>query len=109
MDITVTAITAALLALLFVILSFRVIRLRGSESVSLGDGGNEKLQRAIRGHGNCAEYVPVGILLLLIAELQDGNGLWLMITAVALMLWGASHMATPSHLPQTIRHCGCRA
>lgn len=33
MDITVTAITAALLALLFVILSFRVIRLRGSESV----------------------------------------------------------------------------
>ena len=91
MDITVTAITAALLALLFVILSFRVIRLRGSESVSLGDGGNEKLQRAIRGHGNYAEYAPVEILLLLIAELQDGNGLWLMITAVALVLGRVAH------------------
>ncbi|MDD9905406.1 MAG: MAPEG family protein [Rhodospirillaceae bacterium] len=91
MDITVTAITAALLALLFVILSFRVIRLRGSESVSLGDGGNEKLQRAIRGHGNCAEYAPIGILLLLIAELQGGNGLWLMIIAAALVLGRVAH------------------
>ena len=70
MDITVTAVTAGLLALVYLVLSIRVIKLRGQNSISLGDGGNEALQRAIRGHGNFAEYAPMGVLLLLIAELS---------------------------------------
>tara|TARA_Y100000588_G_scaffold203641_1_gene217454 strand:+ start:56 stop:445 length:390 start_codon:yes stop_codon:yes gene_type:complete len=91
MAIPITAVTAALLGLVFVVLSIRVIRLRRENSVSLGDGGNEALQRAIRGHGNCAEYAPVGILLLLIAELQGANATWLLIVAAALLLGRAAH------------------
>ena len=74
MYVTVTAITASLLALFYLVLSDRVIRLLGQNSISLGKGGNEPLQRAIRGHGNFAEYAPLVVRLLLIAKLQLANG-----------------------------------
>jgi hypothetical protein len=38
--------------------------------VSLGDGGNPDLQRAIRGHANFCEYAPFALLLLAILELS---------------------------------------
>ena len=91
MDVTVTAVTAGALALVYLVLSFRVIRLRGRNSISLGDGGNEALQRAIRGHGNFAEYAPFGLLLLLIAELQSANGYALIAVAAALLLGRICH------------------
>lgn len=66
----VTPLYAALLALWFMVLSLRVINLRRSARVSLGDGGNPALGRAIRGHANFAEYVPLALLLLAILELS---------------------------------------
>ena len=91
MDITVTAVTAGLLALVYLVLSIRVIKLRGQNSISLGDGGNEALQRAIRGHGNFAEYAPMGVLLLLIAELQSVNAFVLIALAVVLLVGRICH------------------
>jgi uncharacterized membrane protein YecN with MAPEG domain len=67
---------AAILALIFIFFSTRVIRLRQSNRISLGAGGNPGLERAIRVHGNFAEYVPLGLLLLLFMELQ-GRAHWL--------------------------------
>lgn len=66
----VTPLYAALLALWFTILSLRVIRCRREARVSLGDGGNAMLQRAVRAHANFAEYVPLALLLLLVLELS---------------------------------------
>jgi len=65
----VTPLYAALLALWLLALSARVIRERRAARVSLGDGGNRKLQRAIRGHANFVEYVPLALLMLAILEL----------------------------------------
>ena len=64
-----TAGYGAVFALLLVALSINVIRLRYRFSVSLGDGGEEQLRRAIRGQGNFAEYVPLTLLLMLCLEL----------------------------------------
>lgn len=62
----VSSIYVAVLVLLLAALSLRVIHLRRSRSVSLGDGGVPQLGRAIRAQGNLAEYAPlVGILLIL--------------------------------------------
>jgi hypothetical protein len=91
MDIMVTALTAGLLALFYIVLSARVIRLRTQNSISLGDGGNEALLRAVRGHGNFAEYAPIGVLLLLIAELQTANHFLLVALAAALFLGRICH------------------
>lgn len=66
----VTPLYAALLALWLVALSLRVIVVRRRARVSLGDGGDPELQRAIRGQANFVEYVPVALLLLLILELS---------------------------------------
>src|SRR5207244_6466591 len=58
------------LALWFALLSIRVVRSRvGPERPGLGDGGNPLMLRVIRGHANFAEYVPLVLLLIGIAEL----------------------------------------
>ena len=66
----VTPLYAAILALWFVVLSLRVIDRRRGHRVSLGDGDQPELRRAIRGHANFAEYVPLALLLLLVMELS---------------------------------------
>ena len=71
-----TAGYAALFALLLVALSINVIRLRYRYQVSLGDGGEDRLRRAIRGQGNFAEYVPITLILMLCLELLAQPG-WL--------------------------------
>jgi uncharacterized membrane protein YecN with MAPEG domain len=65
----VTPLYAALLALWLLVLSLRVIQARRAAHVSLGTGGNAKLERAIRGQANFVEYVPAALLMLLILEL----------------------------------------
>ena len=78
----VTALYAALLALLLFILSIRVIGLRGNPAfafIAQGRGDDELLQRAIRAHGNFAEYVPLTLLVIFFLESQ-GAGTFLIHT-----------------------------
>jgi uncharacterized membrane protein YecN with MAPEG domain len=55
---------AALLALLFVGLSFRTLILRRRLRIVIGDAGDERMLRAMRVHSNFAEYVPLNLLLM---------------------------------------------
>ena len=66
----VTGLYACLLTFLFIGLSFNVIRWRRQLRVSLGDGGNESLGRAVAAQANASEYIPIGLLLLFTAELS---------------------------------------
>src|SRR5690349_15514260 len=66
----VTPIYAGILAILFFILSMRVIVGRGKNGPSLGDGGDVRMQRRIRGHGNFAEYVPLILVMMAMLELS---------------------------------------
>ncbi|MCV6585201.1 MAG: MAPEG family protein [Marinibacterium sp.] len=84
MVLTVTPIYAALIAVIFLALSFRVIAYRRAHGVSLGDDDSPVLRTRIRAQGNAAEYAPLGVILLLIAELQGApvallHGLGLML------------------------------
>jgi uncharacterized membrane protein YecN with MAPEG domain len=78
---------AGLLALGYLALSVRVMRARGRAGVPLGTGGDAGLERAIRVHGNFAEYVPMALLLLLIVELL-GTASWLLHACGLLLLAG---------------------
>jgi uncharacterized membrane protein YecN with MAPEG domain len=64
----ITAIYAAILTCVYVKLTLNVINLRRQNQVSLGDGGRQDLQQAIRSHGNFSEYVPLGLILLACLE-----------------------------------------
>ena len=66
----ITSLYASLSALLIVRLSLSVIKLRRKNRISVGDGGNEELQLAIRTHSNAVEYIPITLLLLLMLELN---------------------------------------
>jgi uncharacterized protein len=68
MSMIVTPLYAGLLALLFIALGLRVVQLR-QKGISLGDGGDPRMLRVIRGHANFAEYVPLALLLMGILEL----------------------------------------
>lgn len=59
---------AALLALLLLALSMRVVDGRRRFGVNLGDGGNAAMQRRIRAHANFIEYVPLLLILLALLE-----------------------------------------
>ncbi|MFZ4411187.1 MAG: MAPEG family protein [Paracraurococcus sp.] len=71
MPLPATSLYAAILAALFVFLSLRVIRARRIHKVALG-APHRLVERAVRAHGNCAEYVPFGLVLL---GLLEGMGL----------------------------------
>jgi len=87
----VTALYAGLLAPLFVLLAVRVIVVRYSSRVAVGDGGNALLQRRMRVHANFAEYVPFALVLMALAE-GLGAAFWLMhVLGAALLAGRLSH------------------
>lgn len=65
----VTALYAGLNGLLAVFLAIRVSLHRAKERIDLGDGGDDALLQTIRVHANNAEYVALGLVLLLIVEM----------------------------------------
>ncbi|MDP6121656.1 MAG: MAPEG family protein [Rhodospirillales bacterium] len=77
----VTALYARVLALLMLVLAFNVIRGRYRAKVGLFDGGDERLGRTIRIHGNFIEYVPIALILKGLVEI-NGVPTW------ALHAWG---------------------
>lgn len=71
-SIETTIIFAAIFGLLHVVFTLRVGGYRFRNKISLGDGGDSELLKRIRAHGNFTENVPIGLLLILLNEL---NGL----------------------------------
>jgi uncharacterized membrane protein YecN with MAPEG domain len=69
----ISSLYAAMLALLIIWLSLRVIKLRRAKNVRLGDGGEPELRIAIRAQGNATEYVPVSLILLVLLELSGAH------------------------------------
>lgn len=105
--LVVTAVFASLLALMFIKLSFDVIRFRRKNKISLGAGGIEELERAIRAHGNFAEYVPFGLFLIAALEL-NGAPLELVAPLGALLVVGRYFHAKgitepPPHFTNRVR------
>lgn len=91
MNVTITALYAGLLAILYLALSINVILYRGRKQVGLGDNADPELARQIRAHANFAEYAPLVLLLLLIAELGGAAGWLLHLTGLALVAGRTAH------------------
>ncbi|HWA12729.1 MAG TPA: MAPEG family protein [Burkholderiales bacterium] len=81
----VTALYAGLLAVLYVVLSLRVVQYR-QKGIPLGDGGDPGMLRVIRGHANFAEYVPLALGMMLVLELGRTSAAVLHALGVALVV-----------------------
>lgn len=100
----ITAFYAALAALLFVFLSFRVIGARRREKVALGDGGDETLRRRLRVHGNFAEYVPLAVVLMGLAESQGAAAWTLHGLGLLLLIGRALHAYGVGQNPEPLKY-----
>jgi len=97
-----TGLYAAISLLLVLVLAYRVVRVRLASRTGLGAGGSVVLEQRIRAHGNAVEYLPMGLLGLLLLELT-GHAAWLvhalgatLVLARMLHAWGLSVSAGTS-------------
>lgn len=103
MAISITPLYAGLLGLLFIYLSYRVIIVRRGERISLGDGDSPDMAYRIRAQANCAEYAPLGLILLAMAELQ-GAPIWVVHMFGLMLLTGRLiHGWALSQRPQNLK------
>jgi uncharacterized membrane protein YecN with MAPEG domain len=105
----ITALYGALNALLNIFLANRVSTLRRIHKVSIGDGSGEAtpLLIAMRVHANNAEFVPLAIVMMLLAELCGGNAIVLHVFGGLLLLARIAHpLGMPLKSPNPYRFLG---
>ena len=100
--LTITPIYAALIALLYLALSINVIRQRFVGKISVGDGGDKAMIKAMRTHSNCAEYAPFALLLIAMAELQGASGWLINLLGMALLTGRLLHAYGFGKTPQIV-------
>ncbi|MCA0905295.1 MAPEG family protein [Ruegeria marisrubri] len=100
--LAITPIYAALIAVLYVALSVKVILQRRSDKISVGDGGSKLMIKAIRTHSNCAEYAPIALLLIAMVELQGAGGLLVHILGLLLLAGRLLHAYGFGRTPQIV-------
>lgn len=87
----VALVTAGASALLNFWLGLRVSRLRISEKIMVGDGGNVRLIARMRAQLNFAEYAPLVLILIALIELARGTQVWLWGVAVLFVVGRILH------------------
>lgn len=100
--LTIAPLYAGLIALLYIYLSVRVIGRRRDARISVGDAGDPDMFKRIRVQGNCAEYAPLGLILLGMAELQGAPGWVLHLLGLMLLSGRVLHAWGLGHTPQVV-------
>jgi uncharacterized membrane protein YecN with MAPEG domain len=87
----ITALYAGLLGLLYIALGGFVVAQRRRARIGLGTGSDPALERRVRVHGNFAEYAPLFLVLLLVAELTGAASVLLHLLGAAFLLARIGH------------------
>lgn len=75
----IAALYAGVNILILLVLAVLVVAGRRKHQIRLGDGGNPDFTRAVRAHANAAEYIPAGLVgIVLIALMEPATPLWLL-------------------------------
>lgn len=91
MILEITPMYAMPLAIMMFVLWLQVVKARVAGNVSIGHADDPVLHEKIRRHGNFIEYVPLVLLLMLMAELRGGNGTALHVAGGLLVVSRALH------------------
>ena len=71
--VPITALWLAIFALFAAYLAFLPGKIRGTEGISVGDGGRPDLLVAMRTHGNFVEYVPYFMIMFAVLVLNGAS------------------------------------
>jgi uncharacterized membrane protein YecN with MAPEG domain len=76
-------VCSAVLVILYFLLAFNVSRLRAQTKTGIGSGADPSgpLNKAVRAHGNAAEYTPLFVALFLYFLMSGASG-WIVWVAV---------------------------
>lgn len=91
MILPTTLAMAAAAALINIWLAMRCGRVRGKESISIGTGGSDLMERRMRAQLNFVENTPWVLALVALLELAGKGGQWLAIVAAVYMLGRIAH------------------
>ena len=75
--LSITPFYIALLGILFLPFTLRVVLYRVKNNISIGDGQDDELIKRNRGQGNFIETVPLAVMLILLMELLGASSTWL--------------------------------
>ncbi|HTN32976.1 MAG TPA: MAPEG family protein [Marinobacter sp.] len=81
----ITAIFAAVIGILLLVLSFHVSRFRLKYKKDLGVTSDRDFEVAVRAQANLVEYAPIALIMLAIAELNGVSGSFIYWTGMALV------------------------
>ncbi len=101
---TITAFYASLLAVLFLMLSVRVIGWRRQQRVEIGHGEDAQLLRRMRVHANFAEYAPFTLLLMALAENLGPPHILTHLVGVTLVAGRVMHAYGLSQTPHILKY-----
>lgn len=87
----IPALYASILALMFVGLSVRTLSTRRRLKIAIGDAGNPVMLRAMRVHSNFTEYVPLGLLMILLTAGSGANPMLVHFLGLTLLAGRVSH------------------
>ncbi|WOE75013.1 MAPEG family protein [Alterisphingorhabdus coralli] len=85
MTLPVTALTAAILAIMILATAISTVRERFKAGVPFGDGEVDTLTKASRAHGNLVEHAPLGVIMIGLLEMVPANH-WILTGIAALFL-----------------------
>ena len=91
MTLTVTTLYVFPLVLIWFVLWIGVTSARASLNTSIGDGGNLDLLLKIRRHGNFIEWMPLVLILMVLAEAQGTGPIWLHAAGALLVIGRVVH------------------
>ena len=90
MQLEITSLYAAAATLLFLVLTYRTIKMRAEKKISILHNGDMDLALRMRQHGNFIENVPLALILMAIVETQGAGSIWL--HAIGILLIAARIM-----------------
>lgn len=86
-ELSVVALVAGLNGLIYLLLFLNVGRVRMALKINMGDDGNPRMIRAMRGQANFVENVPMGLVFLLVLSLI-GMPVWALGVLGAMLVIG---------------------
>jgi len=87
----ITGLYVALGVLLVLVLAVRVVMRRWKARIGIGHGNDKELRKRIRAHGNAVEYLPIGLLALLLLDLDGTTPVLLHACGIALIVARIAH------------------
>ena len=90
----ITSLYASLIAIILIILSIRVIAVRGNPAFkffTLKSDDKFTLERVIRGHSNLIEYAPIFLILLYFFEITKSNSFYVHVYGFAFLIGRLMH------------------